>query len=48
MNLLLLMKVILFYVFLIYSPIKRTLELSDDEDDSLKKSKNPDELSTLE
>lgn len=36
------------YIFFIFSLTKRTLELSDDEDDSLKKSKNPDELSALE
>lgn len=36
------------FLFLIFSTIKRTLQLSDDEDENLKKSKIPDDLSTLE
>lgn len=35
-------------LFVNFSSVKRTLQLSDDEDETLKKSKNTDEPSILE
>lgn len=38
----------LLHNFVIFSPVKRSLQLSDDEDESLKKSKDQDEHPVLE
>lgn len=35
-------------MLIFFSVTKRSLQLSDDEDDNLKKTKNPDDLSALE
>lgn len=42
------MYLLILNIFVDFSPIKRTLQLSDDEDESLKKKKNVVESSVLE